>query len=469
MPPEVSNRPTRGMDDNDFSELHQCFVTGPQSVQQGEVIFQLQAWAMLDEYVKDFKENIKGEQDNEQRAGAFAEIASNVDQLSVHVNVAGCAVDPETSLVRWNRKRVTSSHTVHVPPELASSSLKCNVEIEDPSASRGRPIFAKEFTVKRHISAEAAPNSLLTEGVLAAALQGLVPVEQRSNDQHGIDANPPSPIREHSGSSRPTLAVGALRASGGPVMMGSAIFWEASTGLCTTVAHVVLDCAHVDGALDPKTWGVAIGVGSADSPVRWLYKAHIVSISYPPTLKPEWHSTIAAWSDVPTAPGQPGLDLAVLKIHDFLDSGTSKPFAESNTASFSDNQLTALKLGDSDRAPPDSEVRIYGFGHGGHHGLAAFTPGGISNKRPEMISVTATMLAGHSGGMLLDSAGTVIGWCMGSQMVAVDGAAGRVPSGLHYVCPINLLRAALEAALAAKPGGSLEEKLQGSVPLRAPR
>jgi len=384
------------------------------------------------------------------------------------------------------------------------------VTIEDPSAERDRPIFDEQFVIERrpaHISGEAAP-VILDPAVMLAAFQGagLVPARQRSSDRRSSEgseselqcetwppvsgsqpAGPPSPVRERSsGTARITLAVGAMTASGYPVLGGSAILWDVPTGLCTTAAHVLLDCAHVAGALDPRTSGVAIGVGSADSPIRWLYKAEIKSISYPPTLKPGWHSTIAAWSDVPTAPGQPRLDLAVLRIHDFLDSGPSKPLAES----FADNHLTALKMGDSDSASPGSYISIYGFGQSSSRQLdcAILNGGKLSQNFGGYIITDATMLGGHSGGpLLLDSAGTVIGWCVSSQMDKVAGVLGVsatsagekevlsnifVASGANDVRPVNLLRPALEAALSAveqRPGATLEEKLQGAVPVRAPR
>ena len=47
----------------------------------------------------------------------------------------------------------------------------------------------------------------------------------------------------HAGTARPILAVGALCNPGPPVLMGSAILFDVLTGICTTDAHVVLDCA----------------------------------------------------------------------------------------------------------------------------------------------------------------------------------------------------------------------------------
>jgi len=499
VPPEVSNRPTRGINDNTSNENDssdaRCFVTGPQTVQQEATAFPLKVWVMIDKDVEEFRKLIQGQKNNEELTGAPGEIENNVAELSVHVNVEGCdPVEPTTRSVRWRRKIVSSSHIVRIPPAFASGSFVCTVTIEDPSAERDRTIFDEQFVVERrpaHISGEAAPVILDPAGVLAAFQgAGLVPARQRSSDRRSSEgseselqceawppvsgsqpAGPPSPVRERSsGTSRVTLAVGALRASGYPVLRGSAILWDVPTGLCTTAAHVLLDCAHVAGALDPRTSGVAIGVGSADSPIRWLYKAEIVSISFPPKQSPNWHpATIEAWSaTILAAQGLPQLDFAVLRIV----SEPSKPLTES----FADYQLAALPFGDSNNAPADSPVRIYGFGQSevaaaalDNSDRAKFTGGKLSSKSSEVISVDATMLGGHSGGMLLDAAGTVIGWCVSSQMDRVDGGDGRVPAGVHDVRPIELLRPALGAALIARPGGSLEEKLQGTVPLKAQR
>ena len=56
-------------------------------------------------------------------------------------------------------------------------------------------------------------------------------------------------------------------------MMGSANLWDNPTGLSTTDAHVILQCSMAAGALDPETYGVALGVGSADADIEWLWTA----------------------------------------------------------------------------------------------------------------------------------------------------------------------------------------------------
>ena len=478
VPPEVSNRPTRALHDgessDDSSDGVQYYVTGPKLVHESAEVFTLQVWAMIKEHLQTFTDALDRQQDNAQLAyDLYGRISNETRHLQVRVDVRGCDVKPRTSEMPWSRKKsrksTSSTHTVHIPAHFDSSSFLCTVEISQPSADR--PLFERTFEITRR------------------ALGQLIPTKPRSSDRDS-ERSESEPVRSSStpsGTSRPTLAVGALRASGGPVMRGSAIFWEASTGLCTTAAHVVLDCAHVDGALDPKTWGVAIGVGSADSPVRWLYKARVVGISFPPRLKEKWLSTINAWSgEIPSASNLPDIDLAVLMVDAYLDSGPSKSLAES----FADYELTTLPLGDSDLAPAGSRVRIYGFGRStwDETQLAMFTRGIVSKKIPreesqaphfyetgafEMIITDANMLSGHSGGMLLDSAGAVIGWCVESQMERVVGARGAggavpvAPAGVHNVRPIKLLRPALEAALASRPGASLEEKLHGADPLRA--
>ena len=122
--------------------------------------------------------------------------------------------------------------------------------------------------------------------------------------------------------------------------MGSAILWDVDTGLSTTDAHVILDCGTSNGMLDPETHGVALGVGSADADIVWLWTARIVNISYPPSNKPSWPAKKASWSFT-IAPGS--LDLAVLKVQGHLNGA---PFTnvQSLNKSFSDRGLEAVPL-----------------------------------------------------------------------------------------------------------------------------
>ena len=153
-----------------------------------------------------------------------------------------------------------------------------------------------------------------------------------------------------------TLAVGAL-VPDAPVLLGSAILFDAPTRLATTCAHVVLDCAGVAGALDPQAEGVAIGVGSADRDVVWRWRARVVSISYPPTLQPAWRARSEHWT-VPVARGDASLDLAVLHITSLLDG---QPLASALTDE-AGRQIPALPLGDSDQLRAPSRLLIYGYG-----------------------------------------------------------------------------------------------------------
>ena len=161
---------------------------------------------------------------------------------------------------------------------------------------------------------------------------------------------------------RPTLAVGALRTSGNPILMGSAILWDNLTGLSTTDAHVILECSTAIDALDPEMHGVALGVGSADADIVWLWTARIVTISYPPSTNPSWLTKIDSWGFT-IAPGSPKLDLAVLQVHGHLNKRPSKPLNES----FADHGLQALPLGDSGLAPAGSAVHAARHDHGRHH------------------------------------------------------------------------------------------------------
>ena len=253
--------------------------------------------------------------------------------------------------------------------------------------------------------------------------------------------------------------------------MGSAILWDVDTGLSTTDAHVILDCGTSNGMLDPETHGVALGVGSADADIVWLWTARIVNISYPPSNKPSWPAKKASWS-FEIAPGS--LDLAVLQVQGHLNGS---PFADVQylNQSFANRGLKAVPLGDSDSelAQVGSAVRVYGFGQSDSHRTqrAMMMGGMVSRKTDQTITIDAAILGGHSGGMLLDSAGEVIGWCVWSQTNNVFGDGSlSAPSGANDARPVNLLRPALEAALLiidpSRTGVTLTEKLRGALPLR---
>ena len=120
---------------------------------------------------------------------------------------------------------------------------------------------------------------------------------------------------------RNTLAVGALRPSGSPELVGSAFLPHGHTGCIITSASVI-DNAHENGGLDPAEHGVAIGVRSADAGIEWLWTARRV-------LAP--------------APGSPNFGLTVLQVEGRLNGA---PFAAHSLEQlFADHGLTGLPIG----------------------------------------------------------------------------------------------------------------------------
>ncbi len=59
-------------------------------------------------------------------------------------------------------------------------------------------------------------------------------------------------------------------------------------------------------------------------------------------------------------------------------------------------------------------------------------PGAISGKHSNWLRTTAEMLLGHSGGPVVNSDGSVVGWCVRSE--ADDGVA---TGGIHSIRPIE--------------------------------
>lgn len=260
--------------------------------------------------------------------------------------------------------------------------------------------------------------------------------------------------------SKPAFAVGALKPGNEPELRGTFLLFDTQTGLGTTCAHVVLDCNS------PWKKGVAIGVGSADRDVEWLWHAQVVCISFPPSVpSPGWQQQIADRpAEIPIASGAQDLDLAVLRICGRLDGAPlTFPLQDPLGGCFA-----ALPLGDSDKLIIPSEVLVYGFGQSTSNMTkgAKFTKGIISQtptkSTGKWLTIDAVVLAGHSGGMVLDTMGSVVGWCVLSQM------DGPVASGVSDARPINELRPALQAALDAvdpeRTGATLEEKLRGWTP-----
>ena len=131
----------------------------------------------------------------------------------------------------------------------------------------------------------------------------------------------------------------------------------------------------------------------------WTFEAEIVRISSRPGLPPSY-------------PGDPMLDLAILRITRRLDGAPIPP-----------HSFKPLALADSDAVVKGESVWNLGYGQ---------QVGNVTNTRnttqgfvidPELtdpdgkwILTDAEMLSGHSGGPVINKNGEVIGWCVKSVL-----------------------------------------------------
>ena len=93
----------------------------------------------------------------------------------MQVSVVGCTVEPSERTVQWNRKIVSSPHSVLIPANV-SGNLSCTVIISDdsPVVMRDRDLFEQTFVIER--GPAGVPQVL---GVLAATVTR---VEQQLQD-----------------------------------------------------------------------------------------------------------------------------------------------------------------------------------------------------------------------------------------------------------------------------------------------
>ena len=149
-PPEASASTTRS---DDAMDDVQYAVTGPAMVEVDQLLFTLQVWAMVEQYVERFEralERLLQQGDKQHRMG-FEELGARVSELVVYVEVDGCQVEPHSRTVPWNRKISSSSHDVSVPADFASSSFQCSVDI----TAKGMPTlgdysaFHESFRIAR--------------------------------------------------------------------------------------------------------------------------------------------------------------------------------------------------------------------------------------------------------------------------------------------------------------------------------
>lgn len=315
---------------------------------------------------------------------------------------------------------------------------------------------------------------------------------------------------------RGVVAVGALDDSGGaPTLVGSGIVLHLPAGggsgggplfgtIISTCSHAIDDISQRAAAeiaanpagrdspspstpemrrarpLDPFEHGVAIGYGS---PVVWSCRAAVRRVSPPP------------------APRDPrnGLDLALLEIVDHLPGEGKVPRTYSGNGStpiavgrllpedkagpptppspiLTVSAVTepipinncfrgvvALPLGDDTQLRLDDDCVLLGYSRTtrGQAPTATNTRGVFAGRWDDpftglWLRTDALMLAGHSGGPLLNGYGEVVGWSVRSNFDRVVHGTGHYASGLNEVRPVNALRSELSALLnGSAPRGTI--------------
>ena len=191
-------------------------------------------------------------------------------------------------------------------------------------------------------------------------------------------------------------------------LKGSGFVIDVCTGVICTCEHVLRKMEAIAGARLHEV--LTIGIGS---PIQWKFRA-----------APLFRS-----------PHDGGMDLAVLRVIDPLDLGAQQHPA----------WLRALPLGDSDDVGSCDQIQKLGYGQADtSRGLTAFpVRGNLSGREDCWLKTDLTVLAGDSGGPVLDCNGMVIGWCISSEMDQVRGGFGKVAAGCNLLRPINDLKRAL--------------------------
>ena len=325
----------------------QYAVTGPVSVAPEATVFSLKVWAMIEAQVDRFKKELKSlrEQGAQQHEHQFDDLDVAVSQLRVRVSVVGCTVEPSERTVQWNRKIVSSSHSVLVPANF-SDNLSCTVIISDdsPAAMRDRDLFERTFVIER--GSAGVPLKL---GVLAATVARLEQQLQDVKAQLGLH----DPVLVNK-VKRASVRIGIYKtATKKLISLGSGTLIDAGPGApvgqVLSAAHLFVRAdnpalpPYVDPAIDWKSMNapflILVGMYQADDqPSCWAFWAELMTpLSVLQTTNPlPWSKTL--------------VDLAVLCIRGkiemspkvFTGPGLSETFEVVNRS----NAATPLSLPD---------------------------------------------------------------------------------------------------------------------------
>ena len=205
------------------------------------------------------------------------------------------------------------------------------------------------------------------------------------------------------------VAIGVGVGGAAPMVHAGSGFVASANGLQGLVltAHNVIHSTN-PAATDASTRKYCVGV---DSPIVWTYEAEIVRMQ---------------------RSGDPMLDLAILRVTRRLD-GAPLP-----------TSFKAIEFADSDAVREGEPVWILGYGQqqsnltNTRNAIKGIVSGRHRDaKGGNFIRTDAEMLAGHSGGPVVNRSGQVIGW---------SDPDGPSTGGIHTMKPINDARPALTAA-----------------------
>ena len=330
-------------------------VTGPASVAPEATVFSLKVWAMIDAQVDRFAKTFQRllEQGDKDHAHQLDDLDDTVSQLRVRVSVVGCTVEPSERTVQWNRKIVSSPHSVLIPANV-SGNLSCTVIISDdsPVVMRDRDLFEQTFVIER--GPAGVPQVL---GVLAATVTRLEQQLQDAKAQlnsHDFALGLYDPVLVDK-VKRASVRIGIYKtATKKLISLGSGTLIDAGPGApvgqVLSAAHLfvrannpTLPPYYVDPAIDWNSttapFLILVGMYQADDqPSRWDFWAELMTpLSVLQTTNPlPWKETL--------------VDLAVLCIRGkikmspavFTGPGLSETFDVVNRS----NAATPLSLPD---------------------------------------------------------------------------------------------------------------------------
>jgi S1-C subfamily serine protease len=148
------------------------------------------------------------------------------------------------------------------------------------------------------------------------------------------------------------------------------------------------------------------------------------------TVDPDREPVLTYWAQVRAEYSDPAADLAILRI---------THWAEDNSPVEDTLDQPPIPLGDSDRVRRGDRVLLLGYPDYAE-GTLSWTEGVIATQTDAWIKSGAEASYGHSGGMMLNDGGELIGIIAGGESIGSDGQ-------LTLAIPINIARPLIDRAI----------------------